>query len=117
MRYRKLDENGDMTFGGGMLNYYVNQPEAVAQAVSTRLRLWVEEWFVDITEGTPWVQSALGKRTEQTVTNAIRMRILKTQGVNKITDFSFSQNASDRSVVISATIDTIYGEAQLFEVL
>ena len=46
MRYRIEDANGDMTWGSGDKNFYYNQPEAVAQAVMTRLRLWSGEWFL-----------------------------------------------------------------------
>lgn len=30
MRYRKLTTDGDMTFGGGLGDYHVNTPDAVA---------------------------------------------------------------------------------------
>lgn len=34
MRYRKLDENGDYSFGGQQADYYRDTPLAVAQAVN-----------------------------------------------------------------------------------
>lgn len=40
MRYRREDENGDYTFGRGDSGFFVDCPEAVAQAVKTRLQLW-----------------------------------------------------------------------------
>ncbi|MFW3086591.1 hypothetical protein ACN6UI_27150, partial [Klebsiella aerogenes] len=55
MRYRREDDDGDYTFGQGDDTWLVNSPEAVAQAIKTRFLLWYGEWFLDTTEGTPWI--------------------------------------------------------------
>ncbi|MFP5675558.1 hypothetical protein ACLD26_23020, partial [Salmonella sp. 741265100_HSA] len=55
MRYRREDGEGDYTFGGGDDTWLINSPEAVAQAVKTRFALWYGQWFLDKTEGTPWI--------------------------------------------------------------
>jgi hypothetical protein len=115
MRYRQLDADGDMTFGGGSSDYLINTPEAVAQAVKTRLRLLTGEWFLDITEGTPYATDILGKNTETTYDPAIRERILDTEGVTQIDSYSSVLNG--RRLSVEATIDTIYGQATLSEVL
>ena len=64
MRYRKLDARGDMIFGHGSADYYRDQPEAVAQAAVTRLRLKLGEWFADTSDGTNWDGAVLGRHTE-----------------------------------------------------
>ena len=63
MKYRKLTENGDYAFGRGGADMHADTPEAVGQAVLTRLRLFAGEWFVDLKEGTPYVPGVLGKHT------------------------------------------------------
>ena len=50
MKYRKLTENGDYAFGRGGADMHADTPEAVGQAVLTRLRLFAGEWFVDLKE-------------------------------------------------------------------
>ena len=117
MRYRKLDENGDMGFGSQQADFLRNSPETVAQAVMTRLNLWLGEWFIDQTEGTPYQQAALGKHTRQSIEPAIRSRILETQGVTAILEFNMKIDPDERKVTINATIDTIYGPAEVTGVL
>ena len=111
MRYRRLDSDYDMLFGQQQADFFRDSPEAVAQAVLTRLRLWRGEWFVDITDGTPYMQAALGYGKAKTIEPAIRERILGTQGVTRIVDMSMYFEPDSRVATISAVIDTVYGRA------
>ncbi|OON35594.1 hypothetical protein BTJ39_22215 [Izhakiella australiensis] len=113
MRYRREDANGDYTFGQGDDTWLINSPETVAQAVKTRFLLWYGQWFLDTTEGTPWMQSVLGKQKPEVYNLAIRQRILDTQGVKSILAFGTTVNTSSRRVIFTATIDTIYGTATI----
>lgn len=108
MKYRKLDADGDYTLGTGR-DFYVDSPEAVAQAVSTRLKLFQGEWFLDTTDGTPWFQDVLGKYTRATYDSVVRLRLLRTQGVLALLSFSSTYTGETRTLVQTATIDTIYG--------
>ncbi len=114
MRYRQLDAAGDYMPGA----FLANSPEAVAQAIMTRLRLWVGEWFINTADGTPWMQQILGKRApSKNPDAAIKQRILGTPGVQEITAYSSSFDGNTRTVTITATIATIYGAAQISETL
>ena len=117
MRYRELDDNDDMQFGSQQGNFLKDSPEAVAQAVLTRLRLWVGEWFLDTNEGTPFEQAMLGAGKLATIEPAIRERILETQGVIEITSFELIWNEDIRKIEIIATINTQYGSGPLTGVL
>jgi hypothetical protein len=110
MRYRKEDANGDYVFGNQGADFYRDQPEAVAQAVKTRLGLYTGEWFLDTTDGTPWRTEVLGKYTKDTYDAIIKARILDTQGVDEILAYSSSFDGNTRVLSISATINTIYGQ-------
>ncbi|EPB9884012.1 hypothetical protein ACR6U3_000879 [Yersinia enterocolitica] len=109
MRYRREDENGDYTFGQGDNTFLIDSPEAVAQAVKTRFELWRGQWFLDLTEGTPYIQSVLGKQRSDVYILAIRERILDTKGVNAILEFEPSYTGDNRRVTFTVTIDTLYG--------
>lgn len=111
MRYRREDADGDYTFGQGDDTFLINSPECVAQAVSTRFELWRGQWFLDVTEGTPYIQSVLGKQRSDVYILAIRERIQTTPGVLAILSFNTNNDGTTRRVTFSATIDTIYGQA------
>lgn len=109
MRYRALDVNGDYRFGASDAEFLANSPDAVAQAVRTRFELWSGEWYLDLTEGTPYVKQILGEGTRDLYDQAIQERILDTEGVTGITDYASSLDETTRALSVSATITTIYG--------
>jgi hypothetical protein len=114
MRYRKTDSvTGDYVFGHQQNDFYRDQPEAVAQAVKTRLALFTGEWFLDVTDGTPWTTQVLDKYTKDQYDAAIQDRILGTPGVTQLSAYSSSVNTTTRALTVTATIDTQYGSADL----
>ena len=117
MRYRRLDSADDCSFGHQQNDFLTDRPETVAQAVLTRLRLWSGEWFIDSAAGTPYQGAILGKHTGRTAEPAIRARILETEGVNGLQDFSFTLDRETRKASVSATINTVYGTTQIKGIL
>lgn len=113
MIYRKLDASGDYSFGHQGADFYANVPEAVAQAVRTRLELFQGEWFLDTTAGTPYSSQILGAGTVAYYDRAIQDVILGTQGVTGLTAYSSSINPSSRAAMVNATISTAYGSASI----
>lgn len=113
MRYRKLTATGDMTFGNGVSNFWVNQPEGVAQAVKTRLRLVLGEWFYDTTDGTAWFTKILGNNTRATRDPVVRNRTLQTTGMQKILAFSSGFDPQTRTYTVNMTFETVYGNSDV----
>lgn len=113
MKYRQQTADGDMVFGNGDLDFYINNPEAVGQAVETRLRLWLGEWFLDITEGTEYQTNVLGTGKSQSAGPVIRQRILETEGVTEIVSFDLTIDANSRQLTIRSTINTLYGQTSI----
>lgn len=117
MRYRKLDEDGDYRLGSQQADFHVDTPEAVAQAVATRLRLLAGEWFLDLAEGTPYQGGVWGKHTRATYDPVIRERILDTEGVTAIAAYDSAFDGDGRILTVSCTVETEYGAASVTEVL
>lgn len=112
MKYRILDQNGDMTFGKGQqcLTYGTF---AVEQAIKTRMKLLKGEWFEDTEEGLPLFQQILGvggKETNTTIVDSlIKSRILGTTDVTAIESFSSSYDSVERQYSYTCTVNTKYG--------
>jgi hypothetical protein len=113
MRYRRLDANGDMTFGQGLGNFWINQPEAVAQSVLTRLRLNLGEWFYDTSDGTPWNTEVLGERTQSTRDVVVQDRVQTTTGVVEIISYGSLFDPNTRTWTAAMTLQTVYGPVAL----
>lgn len=113
MRYRKLDADGDYSFGSGQLDFYRDIPEAVGQAAMTRLKLWLGEWFLNIEEGTPFMLGILGKQSKDVADITIQERVQETQGLVNIEEYSSVLDADNRALSVTMTINTIYGPTAL----
>lgn len=111
MKYRALTAGGDYTFGQGSATFLVDSPEAVGQAVQTRLGLWSGEWFLDTDEGTPYLSQILGVSAQSAYDLAIQERILGTAGVVAIDEYASS--LQERKLSVTATISTVYGSATI----
>lgn len=119
MRVRKLDSSGDIVTNDVQWAY---DAEAVAQTVKTRLRLFLGEYFRDITEGMPWfekedgTEGILGKGYSRAqVESLIRRRIVNTDGVVKLLSFSTDFDRSERRFRVEATILTDYGAEKIVD--
>ena len=115
LKYRRLDENGDYIFGHS--NYdFLEDIEAVAQAIYTKIKLLQGEWWEDVQSGTPLFQSMLGGKVTNNTKDAldliIRDRILEVDGVNYLQDFESSIDSVKRTYTFKTTVNTIYGELQ-----
>lgn len=109
MRYRKLDSNGDFSFGHGVQDYFVDTPAAVAQAIKTTLALFQGEWFLDNTIGVPWSTDVLGYNTQGLYDTVIQGSIVAVQGVDSIVTYFSSFDPQTRLLTVSAEVKTIFG--------
>lgn len=113
MTVRKLDENGDIVTQG---TQFLTGVEEIEQTIRTRLRLFLGEYFRDITDGTPWFEQILGKGASMNVREAVlRNRISRTPGVVRLTSFNTDFNVDTRKYTVTAGVLTTYGLATVTE--
>lgn len=113
MRYRKLDSFGDYSFGQNQNDYYRDVPAAVGQAVQTRILLWLGEFFLNIDEGTPFLEGILGKKSQEQADSTIRARIVSTTGYVNTDSYVSQINPVTRLMTVQTTINTIYGPTKV----
>lgn len=107
MIVRRMDDDGDMVTEGVQ---FIEGVEAVEQVIKTRLRLFLGEYFRDITDGTPWFEQILGKGTSVTAREAaIRNRIVNSPNVIRLMSFDTDFDIDSRKYSVTATVLTNYG--------
>lgn len=113
MRYRKLSATGDYVFGNGQNSFLIDSPEAVAQAVMTRLKLFMGEWYQNTDEGVPYFQGVLGKHSKDEADAVLKSQIAEVEGVIGYSNFSSVKNSDTRGYSCGFTLDTVYGVTQV----
>ena len=108
MRVRRIDADGDWTFGRGRA-CYADTSESVAQRVLTRLRSFTGDWFLDLSHGLPWFDLMKRPADLARIERAVKRHILKTDGVHSITAFEMAPDPQTRNLVVTTTIVDIYG--------
>lgn len=93
--------SGDMATSG---RQFVTGAEATAQAVRARLRLFLGEWFLDVTRGTNWFGAVLGKAPQDVAEIELKNQILSTPGVAQIRRFVFDPDLVNRRLFIRMTL-------------
>lgn len=112
MTVRRLDvTTGDIVTSGVQ---FISGQEEIAQTIRTRLRLFLGEYFRNINEGTPWFQSILNKRGTLSNKDAIiKQRILQTDGVTQIIEYSADYDIDSRLYSIKCIVSTPFGNVPI----
>jgi len=114
VKYRKLDKDGDSTFG--CQTFYTGR-EAVAQAILTRLRLLYGEWWENTADGLPLFERILGAYGGNDVREAVDLiiseRIQGTQNVTQLVSYESTFDPNTRHYSAYCIVDTAFGEFAL----
>jgi len=114
MSVRKIDSNHDWTFGQGLGNYITKDKE-ISQNVTTRLKSFKNDYFLDNTKEIDWLNILGIKNNESLVIEEVRRVVQQTEGVQRVNDVSLVQN-DRRNAIILIDYDTIYNTNLLEEV-
>jgi hypothetical protein len=107
MKVRRIDRNGDWTFGQGLSNY-ISRSEGVRQNVITRLKSFKNDWFLDVEANIDWYNILSNKNNEQTILREIERITLATEGVQTITNLEVVSVNNKREARIHLSFTTIY---------
>jgi len=109
---REFDEGGDYRIGT-----FVDKSAATVQAVSTRLKEFKGEWYLNQEDGTAWFQKILVKPPNLPVAEAeIKSRISGTDGVQELLKFEMTFNNETRELDIEFSAKTIWGD-EIYQVI
>lgn len=82
----------------------------VGASIRHRLMMFFGEFFLDISDGTPWFQSVLGKTPQDTAEFAIKQRIVTAPGVVQITRLNFDFDRDSRRIRVDCAVLSVYNE-------
>lgn len=120
MKYRKLDENGDMIFGNNKYDFLLDT-NAVAQAIKTKILLLKKEWWEDVRIGTPLFTSMLGSamipEQKTAIDLVLRDRILEVPNVESILDFESEFDRNKRKYLMRCKVETSFNKIETIEML
>lgn len=108
MKVSGLDKNNDWRFGKGLAQYKKDSL-AVYQNVQTRLKFFVNDWFLNTDLGIDWYTLLSNKKTETQILREIERVVLETQNVRSIEKLELIKN-DNREATIELSITTLYDD-------
>lgn len=99
--------NGDIATSG---EHFAKGKEATQQGVIRRLRLFLGEYFLDATDGTPWFEGVLGKTRQDFAEATLKRRIITAPGVIGISSFSLTLEPAERRITVQASVIDVNNE-------
>lgn len=98
-------QNGDLELKHGDFLLCGDDKQAIAQAISVRLKTLAGEWFLDESIGIPYLTHILGKKKRERLLQKLVMGELKSLPViNKINDFEINNGPSERDLVMKFSV-------------
>lgn len=96
----------------------IDNAERVAQQILITLRFWYGEWFLDTTQGVPYLEYILVKNPNiNHVRQILTEAILSVEGVQTIDEMTLDFDQRNRRLYVEYTATTDYGLLTRREVL
>jgi len=108
MKIRKNDRNNDWCFGNSQADFLIDNNNAIAQDLKTKLQEWKFDFFANLQSGIDW-RTRLGYRNQKTLLDR-DIKTIITNNENVLILSSYSSEVKDRSFFLSFSVYTIYSE-------
>ena len=109
-----LDINGDWTLGAGLANY-IEEDDAIAQNVVTRIKSFQNDWFLDTSKNIDWLNILGSKNNELIIISEVTRVVKETNGVINVNSVEVI-STDNRNATIEIDYDSIYNENILSKV-
>lgn len=97
-----LNDDGDI--------FMIDNAERVAQQIVITLRFWYAEWFLDVTDGTPYLEYILVKNPNLAhIRQILTERIQSVEGVVIVNSLDLDFNRQERTLAVGYEATTNYG--------
>ena len=88
----------------------IDNAERIGQQIKITLQFWFKEWFLDTTQGIPYLEHICVKNPNlQHIRQIFRTAIQSVPGVDSVTELTLSVNAKKRILSVTYTANTTAG--------
>ena len=88
----------------------IDNAERIGQQIKITLQFWFEEWFLDTTQGIPYLQYICIKNPNlQHIRQIFREAIQSVPDVDSVTELTLNVNAKERILSVTYTANTTAG--------
>ena len=88
----------------------IDNAERIGQQIKITLQFWFKEWFLDTTQGIPYLEHICVKNPNlQQIRQIFRNAIMSVDGVDSVTELPLSVNAKERILSVNYTANTSAG--------
>jgi len=106
-----VDNRGLLTISGNGNLQLIESFTSLQQAITTRLKTFKTEWFLDTAIGLPYHQLIFVKGVSKNIImNAIKAEALKVEGVRTVSGMTFELKHKTRELLITFNVISDIGE-------
>ena len=102
-------DNWDLVFDNNDL-LLIDNAERIGQQIKITLQFWLGEWFLDNTQGVPYLERICVKNPNlQHIRQIFRQAIMSVEGVDYVNELTLSVDAKQRILTVNYTANTSAG--------
>ena len=107
MEVAGITSEGDFTFGRSLASYKTKS-DAIAQNVVTRLRLFTDDWYLDVDSGIPWIELLGTRGNSDRIRREVEKSVLQTDGVKSISKLEITEDSESRGISIALDYNDVF---------